>query len=292
MADVEYRRHPGHAGHADPQDAEPRADARLRHRAAASSRSRAASSRSTRARCSPRCSGSSAPAGSTPNGARPSNSRRAKFYTLTRAGRKQLDVETADWTRRVVGGRAPAQGRGLSPCRSGASSRAAFGCSTNRIGRRPGRRRRSAALPRAGDRGARRARALARGRAPRRTAGARQRDQRPRAGARLRLGERGRHAARRSALRRAPAASGAGLHRRRRAHAGARHRRHDGDLQRRQPDPVRAAAVPGRRPDRDDSGNPERRGDAIRERSACIASSRSGRDRSRRSPCSGRGSRR
>jgi PadR family transcriptional regulator, regulatory protein PadR len=29
------------------------------------------------------------------------NSRRAKFYTLTRAGRKQLDVETADWTRRV-----------------------------------------------------------------------------------------------------------------------------------------------------------------------------------------------
>jgi PadR family transcriptional regulator, regulatory protein PadR len=29
------------------------------------------------------------------------NSRRAKFYTLTRAGRKQLEVETADWTRRV-----------------------------------------------------------------------------------------------------------------------------------------------------------------------------------------------
>ena len=29
------------------------------------------------------------------------NSRRAKFYTLTRAGRKQLDVETADWSRRV-----------------------------------------------------------------------------------------------------------------------------------------------------------------------------------------------
>jgi transcriptional regulator len=29
------------------------------------------------------------------------NSRRAKFYSLTRAGRKQLDVETADWTRRV-----------------------------------------------------------------------------------------------------------------------------------------------------------------------------------------------
>ena len=29
------------------------------------------------------------------------NSRRAKFYELTRAGRKQLDAETADWTRRV-----------------------------------------------------------------------------------------------------------------------------------------------------------------------------------------------
>jgi PadR family transcriptional regulator, regulatory protein PadR len=28
------------------------------------------------------------------------NSRRAKFYTLTLAGRKQLEVETADWTRR------------------------------------------------------------------------------------------------------------------------------------------------------------------------------------------------
>jgi PadR family transcriptional regulator PadR len=29
------------------------------------------------------------------------NSRRAKFYTLTRAGRKQLELETADWTRRA-----------------------------------------------------------------------------------------------------------------------------------------------------------------------------------------------
>ncbi|MCI0434916.1 MAG: PadR family transcriptional regulator [Gemmatimonadetes bacterium] len=28
------------------------------------------------------------------------NSRRAKYYTLTRAGRKQLATETADWTRR------------------------------------------------------------------------------------------------------------------------------------------------------------------------------------------------
>jgi PadR family transcriptional regulator, regulatory protein PadR len=28
------------------------------------------------------------------------NSRRAKFYSLTRAGKKQLEVETAAWTRR------------------------------------------------------------------------------------------------------------------------------------------------------------------------------------------------
>src|SRR6202142_3060525 len=28
------------------------------------------------------------------------NARRAKFYTLTRSGRKQLEMETADWTRR------------------------------------------------------------------------------------------------------------------------------------------------------------------------------------------------
>src|ERR1700728_1872912 len=29
------------------------------------------------------------------------NSRRAKFYTLTRAGKKQLEFETLDWTRRA-----------------------------------------------------------------------------------------------------------------------------------------------------------------------------------------------
>ena len=28
------------------------------------------------------------------------NSRRAKFYTLTRSGRRQLEVQTAEWTRR------------------------------------------------------------------------------------------------------------------------------------------------------------------------------------------------
>jgi PadR family transcriptional regulator PadR len=30
------------------------------------------------------------------------NSRRAKFYALTRAGKKQLEIETADWTRRAL----------------------------------------------------------------------------------------------------------------------------------------------------------------------------------------------
>jgi len=29
------------------------------------------------------------------------NSRRAKYYSLTRSGRKQLEVETANWNRRV-----------------------------------------------------------------------------------------------------------------------------------------------------------------------------------------------
>jgi transcriptional regulator len=30
------------------------------------------------------------------------NSRRAKYYRLTRAGRRRLDAETADWSRRVT----------------------------------------------------------------------------------------------------------------------------------------------------------------------------------------------
>jgi PadR family transcriptional regulator PadR len=32
---------------------------------------------------------------------RTEHARRAKYYRLTREGRKQLDVETADWTRRI-----------------------------------------------------------------------------------------------------------------------------------------------------------------------------------------------
>ena|SRR5690349_14036601 len=30
------------------------------------------------------------------------NARRAKYYSLTRAGRKQLEIETADWARRTA----------------------------------------------------------------------------------------------------------------------------------------------------------------------------------------------
>jgi transcriptional regulator len=30
------------------------------------------------------------------------NARRARYYRLTRAGRRQLEVETADWTRRAT----------------------------------------------------------------------------------------------------------------------------------------------------------------------------------------------
>jgi len=30
------------------------------------------------------------------------NSRRAKYYRLTRSGRRQLEMETADWTRRAA----------------------------------------------------------------------------------------------------------------------------------------------------------------------------------------------
>jgi PadR family transcriptional regulator PadR len=30
------------------------------------------------------------------------SSRRARYYTLTRSGRRQLELETADWTRRVA----------------------------------------------------------------------------------------------------------------------------------------------------------------------------------------------
>ena len=96
--------------------------------------------------------------------------------------------------------------------------------------------------------------------APRRAAGDRQHHGRPRTGPRLRLGERRRRrcsptcATRARRLRAYP-----GLRRRQRAHARARHRREHGHLQRRQPDPVRAAALSAGRPDRHDLGSGWRR---------------------------------
>ena len=51
---------------------------------------------------------------------------------LTRAGRKQLEVETADWIARAPRHRAAAEGGGVAPCRSGASSPAGFGVLTRR----------------------------------------------------------------------------------------------------------------------------------------------------------------
>ncbi len=41
------------------------------------------------------------------------NSRRAKFYSLTRAGRKQLEIETARLEPARLGHRAPVEGGGL-----------------------------------------------------------------------------------------------------------------------------------------------------------------------------------
>src|SRR5262249_42919754 len=53
------------------------------------------------------------------------NSRRAKFYTLTRAGRKQLEVETTDWLRRAGAVARLLKDEGYGPCPSGGISCAA-----------------------------------------------------------------------------------------------------------------------------------------------------------------------
>ena len=50
------------------------------------------------------------------------NSRRAKFYALTRAGKKQLEIETADWTRRASAIARLLREESLAPCLSGANS--------------------------------------------------------------------------------------------------------------------------------------------------------------------------
>ena len=121
------------------------------------------------------------------------------------------------------------------------------------------------------------ARALTRRGAPRRPAGARQPGGRPRTGARIRLGEHRRRAARRSALRRAPAAPPRRASPRSRVLTlalgiGGTH----GHLQRRQPDPVRAAALSAGRPDRDDPGSGTRRLAQRRHVRHAIASSPNG----------------
>jgi hypothetical protein len=54
-----------------------------------------------RARCSWHSSASNALNGSVQSGSSPRMPGRQKYYSLTRAGRKQLELETSDWTRRA-----------------------------------------------------------------------------------------------------------------------------------------------------------------------------------------------
>ena len=67
-------------------------------------------SSSIRARCIPRCCGWSSAAGSRSKWGVSDNNRKAKYYSLTRAGRKQLTSETENWERmagviaRLLGG--------------------------------------------------------------------------------------------------------------------------------------------------------------------------------------------
>ena len=160
------------------------------------------------------------------------NSRRAKFYALTRAGRKQLDAETADWTRRAARRRPPAEGGGLA--------HVALAPAHPRPPRaRPPLRRPTGTSPTRWSTTSTRPPPTSwpRGLSP----------EEARRAARLELG--GTLAAREEvrehgwenvvggaaadlALRRPAAAEGPGVHRRRGPDAGARHRRHHRDLQR------------------------------------------------------------
>ena len=65
----------------------------------ASSRSRATCCRSTRARSTRRCTASSSRAGSTREWDASENNRQAKYYRLTRNGRRQLVEERENWAR-------------------------------------------------------------------------------------------------------------------------------------------------------------------------------------------------
>ncbi len=190
------------------------------------------------------------------------NSRRAKIYTPHPRRQEAARRRDRGLDAPRVGRRAAPESGGLDRCPSGASSRAAFARSS--IDRAADRdvADEVAALSRRGHRGARSRSGLSpedARRAARLELGST--TARPGASARVRAGRTSsstlvrRSVAMRARRLRAPS----GLRGGQRAHAGARHRRQHGDLQRGQPDPVPAAALPARRPHRDDLGRRQRR---------------------------------
>src|SRR5438445_12653134 len=87
---------PRHSRHADPQDRRPRTKSRLRHRATPPSNLQRIF------HCTPRlalpCASSFRVSRLASSGvARPRHGREAKFYTLTKKGRKQLEAEALGW---------------------------------------------------------------------------------------------------------------------------------------------------------------------------------------------------
>ena len=89
----------GHAGSADPESHRARADARVGDRAAHPADVGRRCCRSGRARSTRRSTSWNRTAGSAPEWAVSENNRRAKYYTLTKAGRKALEQEAAQWER-------------------------------------------------------------------------------------------------------------------------------------------------------------------------------------------------
>ena len=130
----------------------------------ASARCRATSCRSATARSIRRCTSSSNEGWVKAEWKPTENNRRAKFYALTRAGRRQLENETASWDRLVRGdlaGRAASRRHDMDrPAFPGAAG--GCGCVRSfRGGARRQRARRGAALSRrAPGRGERRGRGL------------------------------------------------------------------------------------------------------------------------------------